>query len=166
MRIESGWKRECNAASLVEHLHRCGIRWSRLPPDRHALAADVHLHAIRNAPLTMGKPLQVRVPMRSRHYKTVQMHWRDTSLLAPAGKKALAELGKFCGINKVELPAGMIQRMHDLRAQDPRLFAITDCRVTMTYFCKYVNQYAALFPGVERVPYTITGSSIAGYLRF
>ena len=97
------------------------------------------------------------------------MHWRDTSLLAPAGKKALAELGKFCGIHKVELPPGMITRMRDLRMQDPRLFAkyaITDCRVTMTYFCRYVNQYAALFPGVERVPYTITGSSIAGYLQF
>ena len=150
------------------HTHFGGAEWSMLK-DRHALAADVRLHAIRNAPLTMGKPLEVRVPMRSRHYRSVQMHWRDTSLLAPASKRTLAALGTFCGINKVQLPPGMITRMHDLRAQDPRLFAkyaITDCRVTMTYFCKYVNQYAALFPGVERVPYTITGASIAGYLQF
>ena len=87
----------------------------------------------------------------------ISVYVRDTMLLAPAGRKSFAELGKLIDREKMRLSKDddeeieMKRNMKELRSSDWELFreyALIDAEISAKYFLKLTEMYQ-----------TVTGSS-------
>jgi hypothetical protein len=102
--------------------------------------------------VTLGKGIE---------FNNVTLHIRDTALLAPQGKRALAELGKMYGekYKKVDLPVKYKGQMELLLKDDPKLFedyAIQDSIISL----KHANEMEKFNMGLGKIGVPITLSSL------
>jgi hypothetical protein len=77
--------------------------------------------------VTLGKPID---------HEGYLIHIRDTSLLAPAGKKDLSSLGDLLGVHKLDLSPSELKSMDMLLLNNREKFinyAITDAVITLLY---------------------------------
>ncbi len=104
-----------------------------------------HLSNIRNSLVSRGLPIKVRylIDGKEDHFVEVSVYVRDTILLAPAGRKSLAELGKLIGIEKMVLSEDetinktLKKSMKTVRSMDWPLFrqyAIHDAKISAKYY--------------------------------
>lgn len=94
--------------------------------------------------------------------KSVNIFVRDTSLLAPGGKKSLASIGSMYGddFNKVVLPSVYRGDMLRLKEEDPNLFkdyAIQDSLITL----KHINTMEDFMIDDNKVAVPLTLSSLS-----
>jgi len=89
-----------------------------------------NLDIVNKSYVTRGKPLFMH---------GLNIHIRDTMLLAPAGYKSLEALGDICGLKKVDINDEEKSTMQILLKKDPVKFinyAYKDSMITLTYACK------------------------------
>jgi hypothetical protein len=111
-----------------------------------------HLDIVHKVYVTRGKGLSM--------YNT-EINIRDTSLLAPAGKKSLASLGTLYEdeYHKISLPAVYRGNMKKLLEEDPKLFqeyAMRDSEITL----KHANEMELFNYTVCKLGVPLTLSSI------
>jgi hypothetical protein len=85
---------------LVGHYNRAD-----LPAFREKEDLLWKLTNIRKSFITLGIPLSIRILFSNKEEDFVELktYVRDTILLAPEGKKSLAEVGKLVGFEKIKL---------------------------------------------------------------
>lgn len=92
------------------------------------------LDIVNKSFVTLGKPLQI---------DNVNVHIRDTMLLAPSGKKSLAHLGSLLNVEKIKLLQSEIESMDLLLVRNRSKFidyAINDAVITLLYANKMEDQ--------------------------
>lgn len=95
------------------------------------------LKSIQGGVVTM-ESIFTHIPLASKYYMFVPVNvsFRDTMCYAPAGEKSLASLGKAIGVNKITLPAGVIENMYAYlitNKEDFTAYAAQDALVTIMY---------------------------------
>jgi len=115
------------------------------------------LSILRRYFVTMGSPII------KDHWKT-KVHFRETSLLAPAGHQALASLGKIYGeeYHKVDIGKYRDGNMSELMIESRELFiryAIQDSLITLKHSMSMEQFYTGL--GFKGVPLTLSTVSKA-----
>lgn len=107
---------------------------------------------VRNSFISSNVPVRLRLKFSEEadDHANLAIYVRDTMLLAPAGKKSLAELGKMIGIQKVRLAdddlteTAIKSNMKALRSLDwPtfRTYAIADAEISARYFEQVTETY-------------------------
>lgn len=107
---------------------------------------------IRNSFVSRNAPIRLRLQFNEEGEGSIDLsiYVRDTMLLAPAGKKSLAELGKLIGIEKVRLAEDaqdetlIKQNMKVLREGDWETFreyAVADAEISAKYFQQVTATY-------------------------
>lgn len=94
--------------------------------------------------------------------KSVNIYLRDTSLLAPAGKKSLESLGEMHGgdFTKVKIPIKHKSDMLGFKNEDPKMFeeyAMQDAVVTL----KHINEMEDIHVDFGKVGVPLTLSSLS-----
>lgn len=97
----------------------------------------------------------------------VNLHVRDTMLLATPGFKSLKAIGSLYGesFGKIALPAGAITNMKQFRVDNPKLFeeyALRDSLISLIHACFMDDMYFKL--GKLGVPLTLSQLS-TGYVQ-
>ncbi len=72
-------------------------------------------------------------------WQSLSVTVRDTMAHAPAGQKGLADLGAACGVPKLEVPGGWIERMSDYRREHlPEFleYGINDAVIVVEYLAR------------------------------
>jgi hypothetical protein len=103
--------------------------------------------------VTLEKPIK---------FKKCNLHIRDTMLLAPAGNKSLAVIGKIYGtdFNKFKISAYELGHMDEFLKADPERFkkyAIQDAIIVLVHMCKLEDYYFSL----NKISVPMTVSSIS-----
>lgn len=112
------------------------------------------LQNVRNSLISAGHPVKVRVAFSDDDgdHIDLSVYVRDTMLLAPAGQKSLAGLGKLIGREKMRLSDNdeeellLKKSMKNLRALDWETFkeyAILDAEISAKYFQRLTQMYQA-----------------------
>jgi len=122
------------------------------------------LQNVRNSLVSSGLPIRLRVQFDEIEKNDIDLnvYVRDTMLLAPAGRKSLAELGKLIGREKIRLSddgddaeeLGLKRMMKVVRATDWdkfREYAILDAEISAKYFQKLTQMYQGV-TGEKFVP--------------
>ena len=110
------------------------------------------LQNVRNSLVSSGLPIRLCVSFNDNESDDIDLsvYVRDTMLLAPAGRKSLAELGKLIGREKIRLSDDdaeeleLKRTMKVLRAIDWdkfREYAILDAEISAKYFLKLTQMY-------------------------
>lgn len=99
----------------------------------------------------------------------VNLHIRDTKLLAPPGFQALKSLGSLYGesFGKIALPEGAISNMKTFLVEDPKLFeeyALRDSLITVVHACFMEDMNFKL--GRDGIPLTLSQMSTAYVLNY
>jgi hypothetical protein len=112
--------------------------------------------------VTFTKPIEVTYYDRHRNEHTISVFLRDPWLMCPAGSKKLEVLGRYIGINKVDISPYRIEEMSRLLAENPKLFteyAIADAQIAAVY-TRQTAAFAAQFFGSNEPPPTIGGCAV------
>jgi len=123
--------------------------------------------AVRNTYVSAKQPFVQDIFVHGRRHR-LSITMVDTMLLAPAGHQSLAALGDLLGIEKVELPDGMIERMDILQKENPELFekyALRDAKIA----AKWVREILAFFTfelglNLNRYPVTLGAAGVKMFL--
>ena len=119
------------------------------------------LDSVRNTYVSSKQPFVQKFRLHGRPQKT-SITVLDTMLLAPAGHQSLAKLGELLGIDKVALPAGMIERMDVLQRDKTELFeryALRDAEIAAKWvqeMIRFLNEDVGLnraYPVVTHTHY-------------
>ena len=97
--------------------------------------------AVRKTFTSSTQPLKLDYPRRDGSKGTFTIYLIDTYLLAPAGKRRLADLGALVGWPKLELPPGAIDDMAAFRRAEPEAFdryAIRDAEIAALYTARFL----------------------------
>ena len=118
---------------------------------------------VRGSYTTVGpqRPYKCVYRDRNRHSRPLTIHLRDTLHLSPDGAK-LETLGEIHGVNKIELPPGMISQMDKLLEANPKLFedyAIRDAEIAAEHLW-YMMEFARGNNLGDGVPTTIGGIAV------
>ena len=150
---------------LVGHYNRAD-----LPAFREKDDILWKLTNIRKSFITLGLPLSVRVSFTATEddFVELKLYVRDTILLAPEGKKSLAEVGKLVGFPKISLaddPATELifkKNMKIVRENNWDLFreyALADAEICVRYFKTLAKQYKSI-TGEKIIPSTLSSIGI------
>lgn len=141
--------------------HFSTAEWSSLR-DRAQLAPALNI--VRKSPISLGA---VEVPLKlSNRMIPCGLELVDTTLIAPAGFRALSRIGEVLSFPKVTLPPGAIEKMAELRRSDRALFdhyAITDTRIALAYYLE-MQRIARDVLGLERLGPTLGSLATSKYL--
>lgn len=132
---------------LVAHYNRAD-----LPAFDDRGQVFTRLQNVRNSLVSSGLPVRLRVRFGDNAKDDIDLsvYVRDTMLLAPAGRKSLAELGKLIGREKIRLSEDddeelkIKKNMKVLRSLDWDLFreyALIDAEISAKYFLKLTQMY-------------------------
>jgi hypothetical protein len=146
---------------LVGHYNRAD-----LPAFREKGDILWKLTNIRKSFITLGLPLSIRILFSNRKGDFVELktYVRDTILLAPEGKKSLAEVGKLVGFKKIKLannPADELtfkKNMKIVRDNKWDLFrdyALLDAEICVRYF-KFLTKLYRNLTGRKILPSTLS----------
>jgi hypothetical protein len=115
------------------------------------------LKNVRNSLVSLGAPVKVRVAFSEdqEDYVDINVYVRDTMLLAPSGRKSLAELGRLIGVEKMKLADTVeedcaLKKMMKLVREDWDLFrayAIIDAEICARYYKRLSDTVTALTGG-------------------
>lgn len=125
------------------------------------------MDAVRRTFITIKDSISSKLWDRQRHAHDTKVIIRDTMLLAPAGKQALADLGKLVGLDKIALEDGEIEDMSALLASNPDLFreyAERDPEICTRYLIR-VMELNFEVTGKAEVPSTLSGIGTNFLLR-
>jgi DNA polymerase type B, organellar and viral len=150
---------------LVGHYNRAD-----LPAFREKEDLLWKLTNIRKSFITLGIPLSIRILFSNKEKDFVELktYVRDTILLAPEGKKSLAEVGKLVGFEKIKLadnPADELtfkKNMKIVRDNKWDLFrdyALLDAEICVQYF-KFLTKLYRDLTGVKLLPSTLSSIGI------
>jgi hypothetical protein len=150
---------------LVGHYNRAD-----LPAFREKEHFLWKLKNIRKSFISLGLPLSIRVFFSNSEEDFVELktYVRDTILLAPEGKKSLAEVGKLVGFKKIKLaddPAVELnfkKNMKIVRENKWELFrdyALLDAEICVRYFKLLTKLYRGL-TGDKVLPSTLSSIGI------
>ena len=128
------------------------------------------LNNIRKSFITLGLPLSVRISFSDLEddFVELKVYVRDTILLAPEGKKSLAEVGKLVGFEKIKLaddPATELifkRNMKIVRENNWDLFkryALADAEICVKYLNVLTEKYRSL-TGEKIIPSTLSSIGI------
>ena len=116
---------------------------------------------VRNTFATLSRPWKTTYNDSSNNRHPLKVYLTDTTLLAPA-KTSLATLGDWYGLNKVDLPRGMIEHMDVLLRDNPQLFqeyAIRDAEIAARHAWAMI-EFAEANMGLEKAPVTLGGLAV------
>ena len=110
------------------------------------------LQNVRSSLISTNAPVRVKVRFDDDEASDIEIsvYVRDTMLLAPAGRKSLAELGKLIDREKLRLSKDdddeleMKRNMKELRSSDWELFreyALIDAEISAKYFLRLTAMY-------------------------
>ena len=122
-----------------------------------------HLDSVRKTFVTLPRPLKVTCWDKNKHKHKLKVHVRDSMLLAPAGMLSLRALGEILKIQKVELEAGMIERMDELLGKDPLLYevyALKDAEISAKY-CDEMRKLNLKLLGEDTIPLTLSSIGLS-----
>jgi hypothetical protein len=117
---------------------------------------------VRKSFVTIMKPAICKVYDASRNIHEVGVRLFDTLLLSPQGKQSLEALGDLHGIQKIELPDGIKERMGELLIQGPELFekyAVRDAEICANHL-EFMFEFSSDL-GLSKVPATLGGLAVA-----
>lgn len=130
------------------------------------------LKSVRNSLVSESVPITVRIQFGDQDDEDnrveLKVHLRDTMLLAPAGKKSLAELGKLINQEKIQLADNanderfIKQNMKFLReANWPKFkeYALRDAKVSALYFEEIARLYRNT-TGAQTIPTSLSSIGI------
>src|SRR5207253_1398520 len=118
--------------------------------------------SIRRTYITLSRSLIIQLWDEQRHSHEIEVVLRDSMLLAPASKRALAEIGKLVGVEKVELREGQIESMDELLVDDPDRFqdyALTDPKIAVLYCIKMMELNFEI-TGRKEIPPTLSSIGV------
>lgn len=121
------------------------------------------MDSVRRTFLTLKEPLQVNCYNRTRGLHKIEVHIRDSMLLAPSGKASLGDLGDILGIKKIALDPEQIGRMDILLKSDKPLFeeyALRDSEITVRY-CEQMRELNWAILNDRSIPFTLSSMGIA-----
>lgn len=116
---------------------------------------------VRKTYVSLGDPETVTITDSNNHQRKIEVTLRDSKLIAPSGSK-LEDIGVLHGVQKIQLPAGMIEQMDVLLKKDPQLFeryAVRDAEVTALHAQK-MSEKAEELAGKRKVPISLGGMAI------
>lgn len=119
-----------------------------------------HFKNIRNSLVTLGHPVRMTVCFNEETQVDLNIHLRDSILLAPASHQSVLKLGELIEVPKIHLAKTVKEEldrqqcMRLVRDYDWELFrryAIRDAEVCAKYFLRVTEQYRAV-TGSDRFP--------------
>jgi hypothetical protein len=123
--------------------------------------------ALRRTFASVRQPTVWTLYDKNRNAHRVRVILRDTTHLAPREKQKLADLGRFLGLEKIELDAGEIERMSELLTNDRERYiryALRDAEITARYLVK-VCELTREITGEDSVPVTLSSVAISRLLQ-
>lgn len=120
--------------------------------------------ALSGTYLTMTDPLKLEGSEQ-----TFEISLRDTLKLAPQGSQALENLGEMIGLEKVELPDGMIEHMDVLLRENGDLYekyAKRDSEIAVKYYLAYAAFMEPLCDAKKGVTLTLAGAGLRYVLKY
>ena len=150
---------------LVGHYNRAD-----LPAFREKEDILWKLNNIRKSFITLGIPLSIRIFFSEKKEDFVELktYVRDTILLAPEGKKSLAEVGSLVGFEKIKLadnPADELTFKRNMKiVRDNkwdlfRRYALLDAEICVQYF-KFLTKLYRDLTGEKILPSTLSSIGI------
>jgi hypothetical protein len=126
--------------------------------------------AVRKTFTSSTRPLKVKIAwLDGSAAATVAVYLVDTYLLAPAGKRKLADLGALVCRPKLELPPGAIEDMAAFRRGEPEAFdryAIRDAEIAALYTARFLAFCATeLGLSAERPLSTLAAVAVATFRK-
>ena len=138
-----------------QEIYLCGhFNLADMPAFKDLPVLVKHLDSVRKTFVTLPRPLKVTCWDKNKHKHKLKVHVRDSMLLAPAGMLSLRALGEILKIQKVELEAGMIERMDELLGKDPLLYevyALKDAEISAKY-CDEMRKLNLKLLGENTIP--------------
>jgi hypothetical protein len=116
------------------------------------------IDSIQGTHVTVGRPMR---------YNNYTIYFRDSMLLAPAGKASLKALGDLHGFPKIDI-GNWINSMNDLIDKDPELFkvyALRDAEISLIHILSLESFYFEL-TGSLKVPATLASLASSFIKRF
>lgn len=129
---------------------------------------SMEFDSIRRTFITLKKAYAMTIntePGNNPHEILVTL--RDSLLLAPAGKHALAEVGDLVGLEKIDLPDGMKERMDVLLEENRELFeeyGLRDPAISLKYVLKMLRLNIEI-NGKFEIPTTLSSMGLTYLLR-
>lgn len=130
------------------------------------------LSNVRNSLVTGSVPIRVRIPFGStddeENTVEINVYLRDTMLLAPAGKKSLAELGKLLNEEKVPLAENAalertfkknMKAVRDNRWPDFKEYALKDAKISALYFERIAEEFRRI-TGAKFIPTALSSIGV------
>lgn len=130
------------------------------------------LSNVRNSLVTGGVPIKVRVQFGADDDEEsrveLRVYLRDTMLLAPAGKKSLAELGKLISDEKEPLSSDAneesffkqnMKAVRDLQWPKFKKYSLKDAKISALYFERIAEQYRNI-TGAKFIPTALSSIGV------
>lgn len=130
------------------------------------------LRNVRNSLVTGGVPITVRVQFGAdddeENRVELKVYLRDTMLLAPTGKKSLAELGKLIDEEKGQLADNAdeertykqnMKAVRDLQWPKFKKYALKDAKISALYFERIAEQYRKI-TGAKFIPTALSSIGV------
>jgi hypothetical protein len=121
------------------------------------------MDSVRKTFVSLAKPIRITCYDRNRHGHKIEVHVRDSMLMAPTGKGSLKALGEILGIEKMELGEGDIERMDVLLKNDPEVYesyALRDAEIAARY-CSRMAELNNSLLGEHKIPFTLSSLGVA-----